>query len=145
MKNRAEHIECLGTEKGRVIHKAILDGIKKRRNNMLNRSDSIELRNKMNTEIEVEEGYSVELFQNIIETDFSLKYFGKIITPDNDITVAKVQAIYDKHKVLLNNMKENRAKEQDKTPDAELRLMDEMITSLAGTLGELYRFILYKE
>jgi 5-enolpyruvylshikimate-3-phosphate synthase len=139
MKSREEHIAYFNTEKGKVIHKAILDGKEKRKSiSFWYQADAMDIKNKMDSEIEVEEGYSIGLFQNIIEA-------GLLSKTGDDITVVKVQAIYDKHKVLLNNMKENRAKEQDKTPDAELRLMDEMITSLAGVLGELYREILHKE
>ncbi len=42
------------------------------------------------------------------------------------------------------NMKENRARAyDDKMSDAEVSLLDQMITSMAGVLGDLYREILY--
>ena len=56
--------------------------------------------------------------------------------------IDKVQAIYDRHRILLDNMKDNRAREQDTMSDGELSLLDQMIVSLAGVLGDLYREVL---
>ena len=82
--------------------------------------------------------YSLEEAQECIG---SLLGYTKVENP----IVAKVQAIYDKHKVFLNNMKENRGLQQDSLSDGESDIFDQMIVSLAGVLGDMYRDILHVE
>jgi hypothetical protein len=62
--------------------------------------------------------------------------------PEDEETLQKVKAIYDKHKVFLDNMKENRAKEIDMLTGGEMSLFDQMISSMAGILSDLNKEIL---
>lgn len=59
-----------------------------------------------------------------------------------DLLESEVQKIFDKHKIKLDNLKENRAIENigDYT-DRESRLIDEQIVILASVLGEINKFL----
>lgn len=45
--------------------------------------------------------------------------------------------IFNKHKVFLKNLKENRAKESDNLSNSESYMLDNHISSLAGILSDL--------
>jgi hypothetical protein len=62
--------------------------------------------------------------------------------PEDEEILQKVKVIYDKHKVYLDNMKENRVLISDTLSDGEISLLDQMIASLAGVLGDLNKEIL---
>lgn len=53
--------------------------------------------------------------------------------------IDKLKAVYDKHAIFLNNMKENRSQDIDKMTDDEVRHSDELITTLAGVLGDMHK------
>jgi hypothetical protein len=86
--------------------------------------------------------------EGFIETwgsPFVRMYF-KEISPEQVIK-NKVQAIYNKHSVFLNNMKQNRSEdiENKMFSGAELKHYNEQIETLAAVLGDIYREILYEE
>jgi hypothetical protein len=62
--------------------------------------------------------------------------------PDDEEILQKVKVIYDKHKVHLDNIKENRGLIYDTLSDGEISLLDQMIASLAGVLSDLNKEIL---
>lgn len=50
-----------------------------------------------------------------------------------------VQAIYDKHKQKLDNLKENRARsEEENWSDSEIKSVDDQIQILASILSDIY-------
>lgn len=61
--------------------------------------------------------------------------------------VEDIQAIYDKHKVCLNNIKLNLALELENNSicDAELNAVEYNITTLAGVLSDMYKFLSSKK
>lgn len=57
--------------------------------------------------------------------------------------LASVQSIYDRHKIKLDALKENRSRaEEEKWTDAEVKAVDDQIVLLASVLSELYRHVL---
>ncbi len=59
--------------------------------------------------------------------------------------MTEIQNIIDKHTILLNNMKDNRAKwEEEKWTDAQIQECDNMIRLLASILSDLNK-ALHKE
>ena len=160
IKSREEHLEYLSTKTGKDLHQLILDKNSRRIKYLM---DNIIVLADYSLPIFV----SVIESELIALDDFlANKYFSSgdvlsIVTTLNGMSfpkenevknllkansksspIDKVQAIYDRHRILLDNMKDNRAREQDTMSDGELSLLDQMIVSLAGVLGDLYREVL---